>query len=201
MDYKLTGSLTYVCDVFVCVYSIHMGNLISSQVVFNRGFHCGFTRTPDRWSIETEWVLTKRFQTTFQNFQKLLGWGSVGTQCLVCVEQSWKVRGKYMCCHSNVPLCLFYAVFKMKDAWHHTCSLAILASFYLLSFFLSTLSTVQNCCCEMLLWRFTTCLTTGRAMLTPRESVTPSPPSSSSRLWVHAAAVHIWQAPFLLTVK
>ena len=112
-----------------------------------------------------------------------------------------KVRGKYVCCHSNVPLCLFYAVFKMKDAWHHTCSLTILASFDLLSFFLSTLSTVQNCCCEMLLWRSTTCLTTGRAMLTPCESVTPSPPSSSSRLWVHAAAVHVWQAPFLLTVK
>ena len=39
----------------------------------------GRQRIPDRWSDETERVLTERFQITFRNFLKLLSRGSEGT--------------------------------------------------------------------------------------------------------------------------
>ena len=39
----------------------------------------GRQRIPDRWSDETEPMLTERFQITFWNFLKLLSRGSEGT--------------------------------------------------------------------------------------------------------------------------
>ena len=61
MDYKMTGSLTHVCDVFACVSTWGTSSLI--RVVFNWGFHSGFFfhSAGRACSVDVEWPVNVEY--------------------------------------------------------------------------------------------------------------------------------------------